>query len=96
MLLVGVFVSAVTLFGQDPDQRVQAKEPTVVTVQGVAERVEPTQTAARPRRKASRFRLGGLKALAGAGSIAGWMLNVDDDIPASREDERHYRNQRSR
>ena len=77
-LLVGSF----SLNAQEPqDSRIQVKEPSVVTVHGVQDPVEP----ARMRRKPGRFKLRGLKALTGAGNAAGWLLNSDDDIPSSRE-----------
>ena len=87
---------AVTLVAQEQqqEQRVQAKEPTVMTVQGTSERLNPEETVAQPRRRTSRFKLGGLKALTGAGNAAGWMLNVDDDIPSSRENTPRYRTDR--
>ena len=87
-LLVGNFA----VNAQEPqDSRIQVKEPTVVTVHGVQDRVEP----ARMRRKPGRFKLGGLKALTGAGNAAGWLLNADDDIPSSRERARRSNTYRS-
>jgi len=77
-LLLGSF----SLHGQEQQpQRVEMNEPTVVNVHGAADRVEPARVC----RKSRRFKLGGLKALASAGNTAGWLLNVSDDIPSSRE-----------
>ena len=83
--LVGLalLVGSVAVNAKEPqdNSRIQVKEPSVVTVHGVPDRVEP----ARMRRKPGRFKLRGLKALTGAGNAAGWLLNADDDIPSSRE-----------
>ena len=78
---LALFAGSLLLGGQEQPRRVEAKEPTVVMVHGSSERVEPVH----PKRKKSRFKLGALKTLTGAGKSAGWLLNVDDDIPSSRE-----------
>lgn len=79
-LLAGVAFAG----GREQSPRVEAKEATVVTVH-----------AAQPKpQKKSRFRLGGLKALAGAANAGGWLLNTGDDIPSSRE--RQLRSRTSR
>lgn len=77
-LLIGSF--SLNAQEQQP-RRVEVKEPTVVNVHGAADRAEPA--CVRPKR--GRLKLGGLKAIAGAGNTAGWLLNANDDIPSSRE-----------
>ena len=59
------------------DPRVQAESPTVVTVRGTPERVEPTQVR-REKRESRGWR-------SRVGQFTGWALNVDEDIPSARE-----------
>ena len=89
-LIFALFAGSLVLGAQEQAPRVEAKEPSVMTVHGSSERVEPV----RPKRKKSRFKLGALKTLTGAGNTAGWLLNVDDDIPSSRE--RDFRSRAAR
>jgi hypothetical protein len=57
--------------------QVRSESPTVVTVRGTSQRVEPTQVR-REKREPRGWR-------SRVGQFTGWALNVDDDIPSARE-----------
>lgn len=77
--------------GAPPDEKrpVQAKKPTVVTVEGARERVEPNRETEPPRNPGSKvggaIKAGFTKAWKGVTGLTGWLLNTDDDIPSERE-----------
>lgn len=58
-------------------ERVRTEQPTVMTVYGKQDRVKP--------KKARKRLLGRL------GGAPGWLLNMDDVIPAARERRQSYR-----
>ena len=89
ILLAALYVGAG--WSQQDEPMVRVTEPTVMTVHSTSDRLHSAQSADRPVRKPGRFKLGGLKALTGAGSAAAWVLNVEDDVPSSREKSTRYR-----
>jgi hypothetical protein len=66
-----------TAFTIPDGARVQADKPTVVTVREKTERVETREA-----RQERRVRKTAVRRL---GLLAGWALNVSDDIPSARE-----------
>ena len=70
--------------------RVRAKEPTVVTVEGAADRVAEDSTRKRsiPAKIGNGIREGAIGAARAVVLFGGWLLNVDDNIPSPREAER--------
>ena len=84
--------SALMLAAQSKDERVRAKEPTVVTVYGTRENVA-TEKAAQPPRSVSgkvghRMKSGFAAIGKGIAGFGGWLLNTDDDIPRQEERQR--------
>jgi hypothetical protein len=70
-----------------PRDRVRAKEPTVVTVRGKADQVDPEASEQRGgvSKVGHGIRDGVGKVWNGIVSFGGWLLNKDDDIPSDRE-----------
>lgn len=76
---------------QKQDERVRAKEPTVVTVYGQRENVEG-EKAPQPDRNAVEqvghgLRTGAVAVGKGIVSFAGWLANVDEVIPKRKNRE---------
>jgi hypothetical protein len=74
----------------DPQKkdRVRAKEPTVVTVEGQADRVNEdrsTPDKSLPAKIGSGIKTGVTGAARAIVGFGGWLLNADDDIPSERE-----------
>jgi hypothetical protein len=73
---------------QDEKERVRAKKPTVVTVEG---KLDPVETQRAPQNQGlggkitSGVKTGAAKVWNGLIGFTGWMLNVEDDIPSERE-----------
>ena len=67
--------------------RVRAKEPTVVTIEGSADRVSEDNTRKRsvPSKIGNGIRNGATGAARAVVRFGGWLLNVGDDIPSPRE-----------
>ena len=76
------------------DDRVRAKEPTVVTVEGQADAVETTEPR-QPENVGSKIVRGLRSGVVGTGRaigrFGGWLLRTDDDIPSRREREAEQR-----
>ena len=66
----------------DREERLRAEPPTVVNVEAKSDRVEAHQV--RPERRAA-------KPWKRVFQYVGWSLDVDDDIPSSRERAERYR-----
>lgn len=73
---------------KDKNERIRAKEPTTVTVEG---RSDPVQTQNSERSSSGdEKRESGLKAFVsktwgGIVRFGGWLMNANDDIPSERE-----------
>jgi hypothetical protein len=68
--------------------RVRAKEPTVVTVEGRADKVDEDRSASGkslPAKIGSGIRAGAAGAARAIVGFGGWLLNTDEDIPSDRE-----------
>lgn len=65
-------------------EQVRAKKPTVVTVEGKFDPVEPQRRSAGSK-LAGGVKAGAVKVLHGLFDFTGWMLNVDQDIPSERD-----------
>ena len=82
---------ALTLDAQTKDERVRAKEPTVVTVHGSRQNVEPDQAPQRQRSAVGKVGHGLRTGVAAVGkgfaSFVGWIANVDDDVPQRQDGE---------
>jgi hypothetical protein len=85
--LAALLVLPMCIAAQEPEPkngRVRAKEPTVVTVEGRADQVEPARA---PQRRSVGRRIGSVftSTWNGVVSAAGWLLDSKDDIPSERE-----------
>jgi hypothetical protein len=89
--LLAVCMVASFANAEERDKRVHAAEPTVVTVHGLTDGLDVKPSPARSKRRMNPLRIGGLKALTGSANVAGWMMNVNEDIPA-RHEKLQYRN----
>lgn len=77
--------------GQKQDDRVRAKDPTVVTVYGQRENVEQDK-APQPERSAAgkvghSIKSGAAAIGKGIVGFAGWLANVDETVPRRRDRE---------
>ena len=76
------------------DDRVRAKDPTVVTVEGQADIVrttEPRDSGNIGTKVVRGLRSGVVNTGRAIGRFGGWLLNTDDDIPSRREREAEQR-----
>jgi hypothetical protein len=78
------------------DDRVRAKEPTVVTVEGEADRVktDDTRNVGGARKVGRGIKNGAAAVWNGIVGFMGFSLGVDEDIPSKREREREAKEQK--
>lgn len=69
---------------KNKDDRVRASEPTVVTVYGQQQKVEPQQRSVGGK-VVHGIRSGATGAARGIASFTGWLLNTNDDVPRERD-----------